>query len=67
MKRNHHLMDMIGNIKKTEEMIVLHKDDELQIMAEQYETIKARQIAEFIDELAKPPFQSVETWRSSRS
>ena len=62
MKRLHHLMELISDIKKTEEMISLHKDDELQLIIDQYEAIKAKQVAEFIDELAKPPFQSAESF-----
>jgi hypothetical protein len=62
MKRMHHLMELINNIKKTEEMISLHKNDEFQLIIDQYEAIKAKQMAEFIDELAKPPFQSIESF-----
>ena len=62
MKRIHHLMELIGDIKKTEEMISLHQDDEFQLIIDQYEAIKAKQVAEFIDELAKPPFQSIESF-----
>ena len=62
MKRIHHLMELISDIKKTEEMISLHKDDEFQLIIDQYEAIKTKQMAEFIDELAKPPFQSVESF-----
>jgi type I site-specific restriction endonuclease len=62
MRRIHHLKELIENIKKTEEMISLHKEDELGLMSAQYETLKAKQVAEFIDELAKPPFQSVESF-----
>ena len=61
MKRIHHLIALVESIKKTDEMIALHKNDELKIMAEQYENIKVRQVAEFIDELAKSPYQSVES------
>ncbi|WP_184543890.1 hypothetical protein [Mucilaginibacter sp. FT3.2] len=60
--RIHHLKELIESIKKTEEMISLHKDDKLTLMTTQYETLKAKQVAEFIDELAKPPFQSVESF-----
>ena len=62
MKRIHHLMELISDIKKTEEMISLHKDDEFQLVIDQYEAIKAKQVAEFIDELANPPFQSIESF-----
>lgn len=60
--RIHHLKELIESIKKTEAMISLHKDDELTLMTAQYEALKAKQVAEFIDELAKPPFQSVESF-----
>ena len=62
MKRIHHLMELISDIKKTEEMISLHKHDEFQLVIDQYEAIKAKQVAEFIDELANPPFQSPESF-----
>ncbi|GAA3970393.1 hypothetical protein [Mucilaginibacter dorajii] len=60
--RTHHLKELVESIKKTEEMISLHKDDELTLVITQYEALKAKQVAEFIDELAKPPFQSVESF-----
>ena len=56
MKRIHHLIELSSDIKKTEEIISLHKDDEFQVIINQYEAIKAKQVAEFIDELAKPPY-----------
>jgi hypothetical protein len=62
MKQIHHLMELISDIKKTEGMISLHKNDEFQLIIDQYKAIKAKQMAEFIDELAKPPFQSVESF-----
>jgi hypothetical protein len=62
MKRMHHLMELISDIKKTDEMISLHKDGEFQLIIDQYEAIKAKQMAEFIDELAKPPFLSAESF-----
>jgi len=62
MKRMHHLMELISDIKKTEEMISLHKDDEFRLIIAQYEAIKTKQMAEFIDELAKPSFQSAESF-----
>lgn len=62
MRRTHHLKELIQNIKKTEEMIALHRADDLGLMTAQYETLKAKQVAEFIDELARPPFQSVENF-----
>jgi hypothetical protein len=62
MKRMHHLMELISDIKKTDEMISLHKNDEFQLIIDQYEAVKAKQMAEFIDELAKPPFQSAESF-----
>ncbi len=60
--RIHHLKELVESIKKTEEMISLHKDDELALMKNQYEALKAKQVAEFIDELAKHPFQSVDSF-----
>jgi hypothetical protein len=62
MKRIHHLMELAESIKRTEQMISLHKNDEIKLMLDQYETLKAKQIAEFIDGLATPPFQSVESF-----
>jgi hypothetical protein len=32
MKRIHQLVELIGDIKKTEEMISLHQDDEFQLI-----------------------------------
>ncbi len=62
MKRNHHLKELIENIKKTEEMIVLHKTNRTSpLMATQYEALKAKQISELIDGLAMPPYQSIES------
>ena len=62
MKRNHHLKELIDSIKKTEEMIALHKGAGTpSIMKEQYEAIKARQIAELIDSLAVAPYQNIES------
>jgi hypothetical protein len=62
MKRNHHLKELIENIKKTDEMISLHKQNNTSpLMAIQYEAIKAKQISELIDGLAVPPYQSVES------
>jgi len=60
--RVHHLKELIASIKKTEEMISLHKSDGLNLVTEQYEALRAKQVAEFIDELAKPPFQSIESF-----
>jgi hypothetical protein len=62
MKRNHHLKELIDTIRKTEEMISLHKKNNTSaIMAAQYEALKAKQVSELIDGLAIPPFQSVES------
>lgn len=62
MKRNHHLKELIDNIKKTEEMILLHRTNNTSpLMAFQYEALKAKQVSELIDGLAMPPFQSVES------
>jgi hypothetical protein len=62
MKRNHHLKELIDNIKKTEEMILLHQTNSTSpLMVSQYEALKARQVSELIDGLAMPPFQSVES------
>jgi hypothetical protein len=62
MKRNHHLKELIDNIKKTEEIISLHKmSDTSLLMSSQYEALKAKQISELIDGLAMPPYQTVES------
>jgi len=62
MKRNHHLKELIDNIKKTEEIIVLHKTNNTSsLMASQYEALKAKQVSELIDGLAVPPYQTVES------
>jgi hypothetical protein len=62
MKRNHHLKELIANIKKTEEMISLHKTNGTSpLMATQYEALKAKQTSELIDGLAMPPYQTVES------
>jgi hypothetical protein len=62
MKRNHHLKELIENIKKTDEMISLHKtNNTLPIMVDQYEALKAKQITELIDGLAIPPYQTIES------
>ena len=62
MKRNNYLKDSIENIKRTDEMIVLHKNaGSPALMVEQYEGIKARQISELIDSLAIPPYQNIES------
>lgn len=62
MKRNHHLKELIENIKKTDEMISLHRTNNmLPIMVDQYEALKAKQISELIDGLAMPPYQSIES------
>ena len=63
MRRINHLKELIENIKKTEEIIALHKEsDDLKIMSTQYEALKAKQVAELIDELAMSPFQTVESF-----
>ena len=63
MRRINHLKELIENIKKTEEIIALHKQSgDLKIMSTQYEALKAKQVAELIDELAMPPFQTVESF-----
>ena len=62
MLRTHHLKEMIENIRKTDEMLSLHKErGDLSIITYQYENIKIKQIAELIDELARPPLQSQES------
>ncbi|MFI5160254.1 MAG: hypothetical protein ACHQHN_03210 [Sphingobacteriales bacterium] len=62
MKRKHHLKELIDNIRKTEEMISMHKENHTSpMMASQYESLKAKQVSELIDGLAMPPFQSVES------
>jgi hypothetical protein len=62
MKRNHHFKQLIDNIKKTDEMITLHKSiGDMPLIIEQYEFIKAKQISELIDSLVIPPYQSIES------
>lgn len=62
MKRNHHLKELIENIKKTDEMISLHKSAGTSLlMASQYEALKAKQISELIDGLSVPPYQTIES------
>jgi hypothetical protein len=62
MKRNHHLIELIESIKKTEEMISLHKaNGSPGLMLDQYEAIKVKQISELIDGLAMPPYQTFES------
>ncbi len=62
MKRNHHLKELIENIKKTDEMISLHTTNGTSpLMAIQYEALKAKQISELIDGLAMPPYQTLES------
>ena len=62
MKRNHHLKELIDNIKKTEEMITLHKTNGTSsLMTAQYEAIKAKQISELFGGLSMPPYQTVES------
>jgi hypothetical protein len=62
MKRTHHLKELIGNIKKTDEMISLHRENKTSsLMVTQYEALKVKQISELIDGLAMPPFQTLES------
>jgi hypothetical protein len=62
MKRNHHLKELIDNIKKTDEMISMHKANGTSpLMSIQYEALKAKQTSELIDSLALPPFQTIES------
>ena len=62
MKRNHHLKELIDSIKKTDEMIILHRNaDTSLLIVQQYEAIKAKQISELIDGLAIPPYQTLES------
>jgi hypothetical protein len=61
MADNGYLRDLIVSIKKTEEMIALHKNNHTpSITANQYELIKAKQIAELIDGLTAPAYQTLE-------
>ncbi len=54
---------MVESIKKTDEMISLHKEnDKFVVATEQYEALKAKQVAELIDELATSPLLSVESF-----
>ena len=63
MKSNNgHLKDLIVNIKKTEEMITLHKEaGGSSLIVKQYEDIKAKQISELIHGLAISPYQTIES------
>lgn len=62
MKRNQYLIELIDSIKKTEDMISLHKTNNTSsLMSSQYEALKARQISELIGGLSMPPYQSVES------
>ena len=62
MKRNHYLKEFIDDIKKTDEMIALHKSiGDSALIVNQYEAIKARQISELIDNLSIPPYQDIES------
>lgn len=63
MKRNHHLKELIDNIKKTDEMILLHKANSTSsLMVTQYEAMKVKQISELIDGLTMPPYQTIESF-----
>jgi len=47
MKPNRHLKELLDNIKKTDEMIILHKNAGTPyLILQQYEAIKAKQISE---------------------
>jgi hypothetical protein len=61
MNREYYLKECIDSIKKTDEMISLHKaNNGSALMINQYEAIKAKQISELIDSLAVPPYQTIE-------
>jgi len=52
MSRNHHLKELVDSIKKTDEMITMHKNaGTSQLILGQYKAIKAKQISELIDSL----------------
>ena len=58
-----HLIDMLESIKRTDEMISLHKNnDELPLITTQYEALKAKQVAEIIAELTTPLYLSAENF-----
>lgn len=62
MKQNYHLIQLIDEIKKTEEIIAINKaSGALSVVITQYEAIKAKQISELIDSLAIPPYQTIES------
>jgi hypothetical protein len=62
MKSNHHLRELIESIKKTNEMITLHKKaGGSSLIVKQYEDIKAKQISELIHGLAISPYQKIES------
>ena len=62
MERNHLLKELIVNIKKTEEIIALHKEvDNSSLIVKQYEAIKAKQISELIHSLIILPYQTLES------
>jgi len=61
MKRNYHLKEFIDSIKKTDEMITLHKAiGDSSLIIEQYEAIKAKQISQLIDSPDIPPYRNSE-------
>jgi hypothetical protein len=62
MKNNHYFRESIISIKKTEEMIMMHRAiNDLTLIIDQYEAIKAKQISELIHALAIPPYQTIES------
>ena len=57
------LMDLIEDIKKLDELILLHQQlDTSDFMISQYEEKKTKQMGILIDELASPPVRSIESY-----
>ena len=62
MAYNHYFKDLVENIKRTDEMIVLHRNaGSPKLILEQYEAIKSSQISELIHELVKISHQKIES------
>lgn len=57
------LMDLIEDVKKLDELISLHrKSDPSGFMISQYEAKMTKLAGTLIDELASPPFQSINSY-----
>lgn len=58
------LMDLIEDIKKLDELILMHRrQDDSDFMLSQYEAKKNKLMGTLIDELASPPVQSTESYQ----